>query len=196
MSAEQVLETSVMPRSASWLGRVAARCQPFEVRESFQDRALFDLDCTEARLRSLLREAAAQAGGNVLSEVICSSGSSRQCHALVSTLPHAAVATPIKPSLRSTVGNARVAFLLEARGAHLRRRPVALVSEQPLPLPSHLPLGCVRVRCEECSEGDAREALHVAAARLGAADVVGSHCRAFADYAECSADLVRTERAN
>lgn len=194
--AEQVLETSVMPRGASWLGRVAARCQPFEARESFEDRALFDLDCSEARLRSLLREGAAEAGGNVLSEVVCSSGSSRECRALVATLPHAAASMPMDASLRAAVGNARVAFLRDARAGHLEPRSPALVSEQPVPLPSHLPLGCVRVRCEECSELEVREALHVAAARLGAADLVGSHCRAFADHAECFAELVRTERAN
>lgn len=196
VAAEQVIETSVMPRSATWLGRVAARCQPFEPKRSFEDRSLFDLDCSEARLRSLLREGAAEAGGNVISEVVCNSGSSRECRALVSTLPNARGSTPIQPELRAVVGNARVAFLLEAPGARSVPGPSELVSEQPVPLPSHERLGCLRVHCEDCSEFDARDALHVAAARLGAADLVSPRCRQFADHSECAAELVRTERAD
>ncbi|HET9930701.1 MAG TPA: hypothetical protein VFQ35_08435 [Polyangiaceae bacterium] len=196
VSPEQVVEASVMPRSATWLGRVAARCQPFEPKQSFEDRPLFDLDCSEARLRSLLREGAAEAGGNLIAEVVCNSGSSRECRALVATLPAALAGLPIEPPLRAAVGNARVAFLLESRDAPPPARPSAVVSEQPLPLPSHTPFGCVRVRCEDCSEVDARDALHVAAARLGAADLVGPHCRTFADHSECAGELVRTERAD
>ena len=86
VDVERVRETSVMPREASWLGRVIARCQPFTADGSFEDRALFDLDCSERRLRALLREGAADAGGNVLSEVVCNSGSTRECRALVSHL--------------------------------------------------------------------------------------------------------------
>lgn len=196
VQAEQVIETSVMPRSATWLGRVTARCQPFESSGSFEDRPLFDLDCSEARLRSLLREGAAEAGGNVISELVCNSGSSRECRALVSTLPHARGSAPLVPELRAVVGNARVAFLREAPGVRSAPRPSELVSEQPFSLPSHTPLGCLRVHCADCSELDARDALHVAAARLGAADLVTPRCRQFTDHSECSAELVRTERTD
>lgn len=196
VAAESVLETSVMPRQASWLGRVAARCQPFKPSESFEDRALFDLDCSEQRMRSLLREGAAAAGGNVLSEVVCSSGATRECRALVSrldtTLPSESSA--IESSLRSSVGDARVSFW--ARSKLPPPRPVELVSEQPVPVPSHEAFGCLRVSCENCSELDARDALRIAAARLGAADVVSPHCAIVAARAECMAELGRTERSD
>ena len=130
VQAEQVIETSVMPRSATWLGRVMARCQPFNSSGSFEDRPLFDLDCSEARLRSLLREGAAEAGGNVISELVCNSGSSRECRALVSTLPHARGSAPLAPELRAVVGNARVAFLREVPGVRSEPRPSELVIDR------------------------------------------------------------------
>jgi hypothetical protein len=194
VAPENVLETSVMPRNASWLGRIAARCQSFTPTESFEDRALFDLDCSEQRLRSLLREGAASAGGNVLSEVVCSAGSTRECRALVSRVhvERSLESTPIDPTLRSTVGDARVSFWAE--GKLPAPRPAALVSEQPVSVPNHEALGCVRVWCESCSELDARDALRVAAARLGASDVVSPHCATIESRLECMAELARTER--
>ncbi|MGC4089550.1 MAG: hypothetical protein QM756_17000 [Polyangiaceae bacterium] len=197
VAAEHVLETTAMPRGATWLGRVVARCQSRDLSRDFADRPLFDVDCSEARLRSLLREGAAEAGGDVLSEVVCSSGSARECRALVSRLGPGSRAlaegTRIAPELRESVSNVRVAF--RAGGAHVPRteRNPASVSEQPLASPAFDELGCLRARCEACAEVDARDALRVAAARLGAAAVVAPHCISEAGSSECEAKLAVEE---
>ncbi|MFZ5889806.1 MAG: hypothetical protein ACOY0T_01950 [Myxococcota bacterium] len=196
--AGDVVETSVIPRGASWLGRVVARCHAFTPGEAFEDRALFDLDCTEARLRSLLRQGAAEAGGNVLSEVVCNSSSTRECRALVSSLPRSELSheppTPTEPELRESVGNARVAFVPSRTGAVGPARASALVSEQPYQLPSHRMLGCLKVRCEGCSELEARDALRVAAARLGGSGLVSPHCASLPSGSECVAELAKNEQ--
>lgn len=180
VSAEAVVEVSATPRDAERLGRLFVRCRPPATGDSFRDLSLLDVDCSEERLRRLLREAAAERGGDVLSELSCEQRATLSCRATLARREQASppgVKSPLVEDVRGELG-ADVWVSYESSGVSGQLPPraehnVAEVSELS---PAQLALGNLETRCEACSELSARDALRIAAGRLGAADVVGVRC--------------------
>jgi hypothetical protein len=52
--------------------------------------------------------------------------------------------------------------------------------------PSHQLLGSLATACDACSELETRDALRIAAGRLGASDVVGVRCLAWGPGFQCA----------
>ncbi|HWA76388.1 MAG TPA: hypothetical protein VG937_28815 [Polyangiaceae bacterium] len=180
VSADAVIEVSATPRGAERLGRLFVRCRPVVPDESFSELSLLDVDCSEQRLRRLLREAASEHGGDVLSELSCEQRASISCRATLARREQGSAPSvkgrPIE-DVRGELG-AEVLVSFESSGLPGRRSPRAPhnVREVSTLGPAQLPLGNLETRCEACSELSAREALRIAAGQLGAADVVAVRC--------------------
>ncbi len=175
----EVFETSLLPRTASPLGRLSARCIPVDVHEGFSEQPLFNVDCTESRLRSLLHQAARDNGGDVLSEIGCHHDSGISCEARLGRLDPEArlpalVAVP--PSFAEYASDSRVSFVPALARISRDARSGDSVGDRPLSSPSHIVLGELEATCSGCSEALTRDALRAAAGRLGASDVVGVRC--------------------
>jgi hypothetical protein len=61
--------------------------------------------------------------------------------------------------------------------------------------PAHVVIGNLETRCEECAELSARDALRIAAGRIGASDVVGVRCLSQGNSQRCLAEAAVWERA-
>lgn len=196
---DAVVESRVVPRGAERLGRLYVRCQPVSALEPFCERSLLDVDCSAHRLRRLLREAAAEHGGDVLVGLECGGGSTLTCRAQLAR--RHPVGTPRRapvpqPDVRGELG-ARVFVSYEPRWASPGRpaRPEHAVREHALLSPAQLAVGNLETSCEDCSELSARDALRIAAGRLGASDVVGVRCLASGTGQRCLGEAAVAERA-
>jgi hypothetical protein len=200
VAPEAVLEASALPRGAERLGRLFVRCHPVDGAESFSERTLLDVDCSEVRLRRLLREAASEHGGDVLAELSCQQGSTLTCRAtLARSGSHAAAAPPSAGASGADVHGelaARVLVSYELRSAERPRSALAEDNVRELSnlSPAQISVGNLEIRCEACSELSARDALRIAAGRLGASDVVGVRCVSEGEGQRCLGEAAVWER--
>lgn len=193
---EAVVEVTRFPLTVERLGTATAECSPPENwQEAFRGRSLVDVDCTERRLRRMLRESAAQNGANLLAGLRCESGSRSRCSAAFgrgalvgNAAAKARVPSEGRPGLapgapfdvRGMSGtDVRVDFDPVVKDPARPPREDEAVRELPSLPPSHFVLGTFVTECEECSELETRDALRLAAGSLGASDVVGVRCQPF-----------------
>jgi hypothetical protein len=189
VTSNQVVEVRALPGGALRLGRLYAQCEALESWEAFEARSLADVDCSESRLRWMLRDAAAENGGDVLAAVNCRSGTSSSCSAVLGRTASAVQARAL--ALRSDVQGARGAAVtvdfaplgaVGLRGSHKAES----VNDLPTLPPSHRVVGSFSTACVECSELETRDALRVAAGRLGASGVVGVRCVPWGPGFQCA----------
>lgn len=191
VAPSEVAESAALPIGAVRLGRLSAQCDVLEEWEAFEDRTLADVDCTERRLRRMLREAASHLGGDVLVGLHCSGDSSLRCQAELGRTR----SEPANPALAPVLGD----DIRGARGAAVRVRFAPLVAnpartprdeeavrDLPELPPSHRLVGSFMTACDECDELQTRDALRIAAARLGASDVVGVRCIPWGSGFQCA----------
>ncbi|MFO7177283.1 MAG: hypothetical protein DIU78_001170 [Pseudomonadota bacterium] len=184
----------VVPRAAQRLGVIAASCESRLAWEAFERRALSDIDCTRDRLSLVIRELAAARGGDVLAAFSCSGRTRIRCTAEVARSRESTTGAPgaakRAPGPDGVLGNAiQVAFepAEAARPIPSRPRPAG-VRELPALPASHRVLGTLATSCgAECPELAVRDALLLAAARLGFEDVVGVRCLRRAERYRCTA---------
>ena len=198
---EQILETRSLPSGVTRLGSVRATCRTPERWQAFREQSLADVDCSEARLRRMLREAAAQNGGDVLAGVSCDANGSLACSAVVGRGARAAARDTggtRPPAVSGDVRGSRGADVLvdfvpliadPARPA----RTESVVGDIPLLPPSHVVAATLATACTQCSELEARDALRIAAARSGASDVVGVRCFQWGPGYRCAGSAAMTQ---
>lgn len=200
VAPESVLEASALPRGAERLGRLFVRCRPVDAAESFSERTLLDVDCSEVRLRRLLREAASEHGGDVLAELSCQRGGALSCRATLARRGSRAAVAPSSPAAAAADVQgelaARVLVSYELRSAERPRAAVAEGNVRELSNlgPAQMLVGNLEIRCEACGELSARDALRIAAGRLGASDVVGVRCVSQGDGQRCLGEAAVWER--
>lgn len=192
---EQMVELPALPRGAVRLGRVSAHCQQLEQWEAFEARPLLDVDCTEVRLRRMLREAGARNGGDLLAAVECAGHRSRSCSAIVGR--GAVLRSERRPptgrgDVRGAVAReVRVDFSPAVSGLRAEARDEESVRDAPLLPPSHRVIGSFSTFCDVCSELETRDALRLAAASLGASDIVGVRCVPWESGFRCAGAAAR-----
>lgn len=197
-SPAEILEAPELPRDAARLGKLIASCEAVEEWGAFRGRSLVDVDCTERRLRQMLREAASRLGGDVLSGLECSGEGSVRCRAILGRMarrgaPSARVHSG-NPDIGGTRGSGvRVDFAPLVADIGRPPRDAENVRELPVLLPSHRVVGSFQTACDECSELETRDALRLAAARLGASDVIGVRCYAWGPGYHCMGTAAVTE---
>jgi hypothetical protein len=196
VSPNQVIEVRALPRGAARLGRLHAQCEALDSWEAFEGRSLADVDCSESRLRWMLRDAAAENGGDVLAAVTCRSGTSSSCSALLgrtARAPEPARALALRPDVQGVRGAAvRVDFAPLGAVPPRSPRHAESVNELATLPPSHRVVGSFSTECVECSELETRDALRVAAGRLGASDVVGVRCVPWGPGFQCAGSAAVT----
>jgi hypothetical protein len=203
VAPEGVLETSVVPRDAERLGRLFVRCRLVTATESFSERRLLDVDCSEARLRRLLREAAAEQGGDVLAESSCQQSSSAvSCRAVLARQSAPLSPRPALPAARAADvrGELGAWVFVNYEAARVRHVAPPVLAEEnvgdvAVRSPAHVTVGTLETRCDECSELSARDALRIAAGRLGASDVVGVRCVSEGSEQRCLGEAAVWENA-
>jgi hypothetical protein len=200
VAPDAVVEASVMPRGAQRLGRLSARCRAVSAAEAFSERSLVDVDCSEQRLRRLLREAASEHGGDVLAELHCQTDSSLSCSAHLVRRAAQGEPRPLpgpapRPDVRGELGS-QVLVSYEPRFAWAPRaaRPEHAVREHALLSPPQVAVGNLETHCEDCSELAARDALRIAAGRVGASHVLGVRCLPTGPGQHCIAEIAVAER--
>lgn len=197
VSASLVKELQKVPAGARRLGRVSASCASVDLRE-FRAAKLIDLDCGRLRLLRALRDVAAERGGNVLTDVTCDGAERMRCSASVARSEPVAANTTSDIADASGARGAEIEVRLSrARGGQLQpelgsARDVGLVQNFPRLPVSHVVVGALETRCAACDTQALRSALSLAAARLGSADLVETHCSVF-DGASCRAELALPE---
>lgn len=200
-------EMSAMPEGYERVGRVAARCTLVDGARPEEGSRLIDVDCTQSRLMSAIREKAAEVGGEVLVGRHCRSriGSQDESSTTLHISCDAEVARPTGASLHkrpllagvmSEDSEPRAAeawhirvFFAPALGAAARPpRAADGVSQAPLFPVGNKKLGDIVTRCEDhCTKEGARVGLMAAAGRMGASDVVDLSCVAEGEGYSCSA---------
>jgi len=198
LSAASVTELLTIPPGARRLGRVSASCASLDLSREFRAAKLIDLDCSHMRLLRALRDVAAARGGNVLTDLSCDGGERLRCSAWV------ARSEPAPPSASADIADASGALgaEIEVRLSLLRHtkphaelgsaRDVALVQDFPRLPVSHSVVGALETSCAACDTQALRSALLFAAARLGGADLVETHCSVLGG-ASCRAELALPE---
>jgi hypothetical protein len=192
---------STLPDGYDRLGRISARCALDQGARAIEAEWLSDVDCSERRLVSAIREKAADAGAELLVGLRCFSRSN-QSHILC----RADLARPNDEQLEQRVLALRTTPPPDEReppaseawrirvhftpnpGVPLRAaRRSDLIREVPHFPVSHVRLGDVVTACERgCSFAAVRAAVLVAAARVGATDVVELRCAARGEGWVCS----------
>jgi hypothetical protein len=193
---------SALPDGYDRLGRISARCTLDEGARAIDGEWLSDVDCSERRLVGAIREKAADAGAELLVGLRCfSRGSGR-----IDIVCRADLARPNDETLEQRVMAARRAPPLTEREpasaeawrikVHFTPNPgvvprtarrADLIREVPHFPVSHVRLGDVVTVCERgCSLDAVRDAVLVAAARVGATDVVELHCAGQGDGWICA----------
>lgn len=186
----------VVPRTAERLGVVVASCESRDGWEAFEQRALSDVDCSRARLSAVMRELAAASGGDVLAAFSCSGRKRIRCTAEVARFSRAKGDAPVvakaEPGPEGALGNAILVSFEPHRPRPVPARASTRQPRQPRELPalpaSHRTLGTLTTLCgAECPELAVRDALRIAATRLGLEDVVGVRCLPWRDGYRCTA---------
>lgn len=195
---DAIIEGPALPRGASKLGRLVARCQEVGRWDSFQGLALVDVDCTEQRLRLMLKEAASRLGGDVLFEVQCRGSGSLLCQAFLGRMAGGSdrrvERLNWRGDIRGELGSGiRVDFESMLPSASRPRSQEASVRELPVLPPSHRLIGSFSTSCEECSQLEARDAVRIAAAGLGASDLVGVRCLVWGAGYRCVGSAAEVE---
>jgi hypothetical protein len=144
----------------------------------------------------MLRDAAAEHGGDLLFAVRCRSGTSSSCSAVLgrtARAPDQARAVVLRPDVLGVRG-AAVSVDFAPLGAVAPRGPrnAESVNELPTLPPSHRVVGSFSTECVACSELETRDALRVAAGRLGASDVVGVRCVPWGPGFQCAGSAAVT----
>jgi hypothetical protein len=184
-----VREEPTLPAGYELIGAVQAECKSSEQRTGIHDEWLSDVDCSESRLLSALREKAAEQGGDLLVERDCHvhplSGTRRlgRCAAQVArasdlALLRAPDRAPNSEPAASEAWRIRVNFW-PVPGAPAPRSPLRGDSVHELgSLPvNDVRLGEITARCRRgCSLEGVRDGVRITAGRLGANDVVDVHC--------------------
>lgn len=196
--AQDVTELETLPEGYERVGRLVARCTLVEGARPEDGSRLVDVDCTESRLMSAIRERAAEVGAEVLIGRRCRSRISGQDERST-TLDISCDTEVARPTGESLVRRPLVSGVLgeddapraeeawhirvhfaPAPGVPLRPpRRADLVREVPYMPGANLRLGDIVTRCRQgCSKDGARLGLLAAAGRMGASDVVDVHCAA------------------
>jgi len=196
--ARAVRAAETLPVGYERLGQVTARCQPVSVTSRWQGERLSDVDCSTERLLGVLKERAAEVGGELLVNPRCGSrpvratSSDLACRADVGRRRE--VAGGVLRFVWRPQSEASEAWLIRVyftpTGSEFARppRPASEVSELPLAPVSHVRLGELATICERgCSQRGAHEGLRAAAARRGANAIAGPSCRVHADGWLCTA---------
>lgn len=200
VAPDQVVEAPALPQGAERLGTLVVRCDSDRSWEPFEARRLSDLDCTPARLGRMLREAASERGGDVLVGTLCETGSLSGCRATLARRSHRGAGRAIDqapPDVRSALGaEIRVGFSPSVVDPGLSERTEDEVNEVGLGPPSHVVVGTLATECEVgCEELDARDALRIAAGRLGVTDVAQVRCFRWGDGYRCTGRALLAENA-
>lgn len=181
----QVVEVPALPPGYTNLGRVDTRCEMTQQRQ-LSGVWLSDVDCTEERLTSALREQVADAGGSILVGKRCFSLKGSRDTEVVC---RASVGRP-GPSIsgleypqgsevehRASEGwSIRVQYTPENDEIRASRAP-GNVQEVVVKPVSHIVIGSVITSCDTgCTEAGARAGLLAVAGRMGAAAVSEAQC--------------------
>lgn len=191
----QIEEENALPLGYTSLGTVDAHCTLTEGQHPLHGAWLSDVDCSVSRLVAVLRERAAEAGGELLvgrlcySQVLHSDAPRRLsvgCRAEVGRPDDATLAS--RPLVRARAAaptstpaaeawHIRVDFTPAPHMPRRSPRRADLVHEVgPFPA-GHVRLGDISVRCRRgCSREAVHDGVRVAAGRMGATDVAGVHC--------------------
>lgn len=203
--ADELSEVGSVPEGYDRLGDISAECTLDRIPGAMEEEWLSDVDCSEQRLRRAIREKAADAGAELLVdlrcrtrgdaddeevEIACRGELARPSDELlerrglirrppardVPTEPHASEAWRIRVSFTPNPG-------VPARPP---RRPELVREVGNFPV-SHVKLGDVVTDCERgCSFDGVRAGVLVAAARIGATDVVEVRCASRGDGWVCT----------
>jgi hypothetical protein len=198
--AHLVRVADALPAGYESLGQVSAHCSSVPLAPRWRGEWLSDVDCSTERLTRVLRERAAEVGGELLAALRCGTRPLRptrndvRCHAEVGRpgderrgeRAFARVSGPVSDA--SEAWNIRVDFTPTGKESYRPPRAVSELSELPEIPVSHVVLGELATRCRSaCSELGAHEGLLVAAARRGANSIAMPSCRAWADGWLCTA---------
>lgn len=182
---DQVTEVPALPPGYTELGAVDTRCEMTQRRE-LSRVWLSDVDCTEERLTTALREQVADAGGSILVgrhcfsltgargvEVVCRASVGRpDPHTSGLEYPEGGEVEP-----RASEGwSIRVQYTPESDEVRPPRAP-GNVQELPTRPLSHIAMGSVITGCDTgCTEAGARAGLLAVAGRMGAGAVSEAQC--------------------
>lgn len=199
----EIQTVAALPDGYDTLGRISARCTLDPAARELDGAWLSDVDCSQARLMRALREKAADAGGELLVGAGCWSRPARRqldivCRAEVARPSDATLAArelgrrrapppdePLPPEAEAW--RIRVHFNQSPGVARRRARRPEDIREVPNFPVSHVRLGDVVTDCERgCSFDAVRRGVLVAAARMGATDVVDVRCAQRGDGWVCS----------
>jgi hypothetical protein len=199
---DELQEVGALPDGYDRLGRVSASCTLRERDGAIEGEWLSDVDCSEARLQKVVREKAAQAGGELLVDLSChargKSSITVSCRADVArpsderlaerVLARRAPSPPPEPEpSASEAWRIRVHFTPNPGVPQRASKTSDSVREVPNFPVSHVKLGDVITKCAQgCSFDAVRAGVLIAAARVGATDVVDVHCAARGDGWVCS----------
>jgi hypothetical protein len=200
--ADELEEVVALPEGYDRLGRVSATCTRREREGAIEGEWLSDLDCSESRLRAVIREKAAHAGGELLVGLACRSSGQRSvtisCRADVArpsadtlasrVLARRESASPPEPAPSAAEAwRIRVHFTPNPGVPQRAATHADAVREVPYLPVSHVKLGDVITKCSEgCSVEAVRGGVLIAASRVGATDVVGVQCAARGDGWLCT----------
>lgn len=187
---DAIVELAALPRGADRLGRVWAQCTLAADWEGFQGLSLAEVDCTERRVRQMLREAASQFGGDVLSGVQCQGSRKRTCQATLGRIGADSDSADKLPSAGPDLGGQRgseieIDFMPLVRVPPRSPRAESNLREHSFLTPGYRTIGSFVVRCQDCTELEGREALRIAVAGFGAPDLVGVQCQAWGAGVRC-----------
>jgi hypothetical protein len=197
-----VREVTSLPGGYESIGFVSSSCDWTQVEGSFERLWLVDLDCSQRRLSRALQLEAAAVGGHVLIAKRCSSSGARaeprvRCTAEVgrprdgSPRAHpvqvaakvgppgtdAAKAALLDDPTGTDAWRIRVDYSRRAGAPSRQPRRTELVGELSVMPVSHVPLGDLMAQCVgDCAADVVRSSVRIAAARIGASDVVAVQC--------------------
>jgi hypothetical protein len=206
-------ELDAVPQGYDAIGKVSASCTLVEGKRPKNGAPLADVDCTESRLMTAIRERAAEVGGEALVARRCYSRvrSEDSSSVTLRVSCRAGVARPSedtlshRPLVSGVLADDEVARAAEAwkirvhftprHGAPDRppRSPDG-VKEAPLMPVNDVVLGDLMTSCRRgCTQEGARQALMAAAGRYGASDVVDLSCIAAGRGFVCTATAAAFE---
>lgn len=210
VAASELREVVALPLGTTEIGEVSAQCRLKALDASWDSVPLSDVDCSEARVVNVMREAAAELGGEFMvgrrcrtqpaqtaetvgtQSVYCAAGLARWIQPDNSLTRSArAIQAIVSPKMRAREAwNLRVDFVRAPGVASRKSVPLEAVKELHWMPPNQKSLGDLVTRCEQgCTADGAFAGLFAAASRLGAQSVVGPRCVARAQGFWCSATV-------
>jgi hypothetical protein len=202
---EELREVSSLPEDYDELGKISASCTLNRTPGAIDGEWLSDVDCSEQRLRRAIREKAADAGGELLVglgcwsrgdaddseiDIVCRGEVARPSDELLerrSAQPRSAQSDVEREPQASEAWRIRVSFTPNPGVPARHARRADMVREVPNFPVSHVRLGDVVTDCERgCSFDAVRSGVLLAAAHVGATDVVSVSCSARGDGWVCS----------